>query len=312
MATAASFRLTRYFALASVIAFGVVGLALYLLERAEGAFLSATQREQAAFFAQTQADFMSQQQAAARQNLLAEHEMGHVTLARVLANATWQAHFAPLVARGQTLPVEKCRALPAASRAACFAQLGETIRSFPGFKEAHQAVSAMMRGSSVFKVKVYDLRGHTIYSSELAQVGEDKADNKGWASAVKGKPATELVHRDKFSAFEGVVENRALIQSYVAAAAPGSDAIQGVFEIYSDVTGLLAQVDSFSARFAALTGTNQAKLEQALRDNERKVAEASRMHFTILAGLFVVLYLVLWVLVRNAQRIIDAREAPPE
>jgi hypothetical protein len=310
VATAASFRLTRYFAVAGVIAFGVVGIALYLLERAEGAFLRATQREQAAFFAQTQADFMTQQQAAARQNLLAEHEMGHVTLARVLANATWESRFAPLVARAQRLPADECRQLPAAERAPCFAKIGAAIQSLPGFNEAHQAVSAMMRGSSVFKVKVYDLRGLTVYSSELAQVGEDKADNKGWAAAMSGQAATELVHRDKFSAFEGVVENRDLIQSYVPATGPGSDRIQGVFEIYSDVTALLAQVQSFSARFAAMTGTNQAKLEQALRDNENKVAEASRVHFTILAGLFVVLYLVLWVLVRNAQRTVDAREKP--
>jgi hypothetical protein len=310
VATAASFRLTRYFAFASLIAFGVVGLALYLLERAETAFLQATQREQAAFFAQAQAEFMSQQQAAARHNMLAEHESGHVALARVLANATWDNRFAPLVARAQALPIEECRALPAASRAPCFAQLGAKIQSFPGFGGAHEAVRAMMRGSSVFKVKVYDLRGVTIYSSELAQVGEDKAGNKGWASAAAGKPASELVHRDKFSAFEGVVENRDLIQSYVPATAPGDDRIQGVFEIYSDVTAVLKQVDSFTARFAALTGANQAKLEQALRDNERKVAEASRMHFTILAGLFVVLYMVLWVLVRNAQRLLDAHQPP--
>ena len=278
MATAPSFRLTRYFTLASLVAFAIVAAALYILERSESRFIERVQREQAAFFAKVQADFIAQQQAAARRNLLTEHEAGHLTLARVLANATWERHFA-------RPPYDIAR--------------------------ADAAVNALMRGTAVFKVKVYDLKGMTVYSSERAQIGEDKSGNVGWAAAVRGRPATELVHRDRFSAFEGEVENRDLVQSYIPVV--GADGkVMGVFEIYSDVTALLAKIQAISGQFAAIAADNQGKLEAGARENESKVASSTALHFAILAGLLALLYLTLWLLVRNAQRILDGQQQARE
>lgn len=158
---------------------------------------------------------------------------------------------------------------------------------------------------TVFKIKVYDLRGLTVYSSESGQIGEDKANNTGWQSAAAGKAASELVHRNRFSAFEGEVEDRDLIQSYVPVVAPDG-AVKGVFEIYSDVTPLLQQIDAASARVADAIASNQARVEEAAARNQRTVETGSTRLLLIIGGLLAFIYAALLFLVRNGQRIIDA------
>lgn len=302
------FRLTRYFTLTSLVAFAAFAVALYHLERAEETFLEQVQGEQGRFYARAQAELVGAQRKAALANLLTAHEAGHITLATVLANALWDSHFVPLVAAAQRLPIDHCRLLggPAdQGRRECFAVVGKQIRSTPGFAGVDAAVHAMMRNSLVFKIKVYDPRGITVYSSELAQIGEDKATNKGWLSAIEGKRASELVHRDRFSAFEGVVENRDLIQSYLPVPSRDGKAIAAVFEIYSDVTPLLRQIEDFSAQMGRLVAENEARVEASRQENLRKVYANSNEHLAILGGLMVLLYLALLVLVRYGQRIID-------
>ena len=75
-------------------------------------------------------------------------------------------------------------------------------------------------------------------------MGDDKSDNAGYISASTGSVASELTHRDNFSAFEQVVENRDVLASYIAIRADAKSPIEGVFELYVDVTPLLATIES--------------------------------------------------------------------
>jgi signal transduction histidine kinase len=307
------FQLTRYFTAASLAAFVVLAIALVLLELGEQRLFASAQREQGSFLAKVQAQLLQEQKAAGRANLIAVHEAGHETLAHVFANALWDSHFAPLVARAQAIPVERCRATAAdvqpagAAEAlrACATALGREVTALPGFAAIDAPVRALMRHTNVFKIKVYDLRGLTVYSSELAQIGEDKADNHGWRSAAAGKTASELVHRNRFSAFEGEVEDRDLIQSYIPVEMPGGG-VGGVFEIYSDVTPLLQQLDAAAARMAQVTTRNQEQMQQGARGYQHTMEMASTRLLLVTGALLVAVYVALLYLVRNAQRIIDA------
>lgn len=316
------FHLMSYFTLTSLIAFTVVVFTLYVLQNKEEAFFEQVEAERAVAFANAQRELSMQQEATAREGLLAVHEAGHVNLTRVLANTLWRGSIAPVMAHAQQIPTDHCRVLPAnedagrggslSARRSCFAEIGRRITALPGFASLDARAHATVQASTVFKIKVFDLRGITIYSSEHSQIGEDKSDNLGWKTAVKGQPASELTHRDRFSAFEGVVENRDLISSYVPVRVPGENEIVGVFEIYSDVTPFLNQINDASTKVRQMTAANQEKVERAAATNQAKVSSSSIDFLTTVGGMLTLLYASLWLLVRNGQRIIDEQRRAQE
>ena len=313
---ASGFRLVRYFTLASLAAFLLVAVPLMYLGRVGEDFFGHVMLEQSAFFIRVQDDFARQQEEIARRDLLAIHEAGNVDLSQLFANALWDRDFAPLVAKAQRFDVERCRAIanvanaegkavPPAEKTACYAGIGRDIVALPEFRGIDAKVLATMKKSSVFKIKVYDLRGITVYSSDHKQIGEDKYANPGWQSAKAGKPASALTHRDTFGAFEGVVENRDLIETYIPATAPRGTEIVGVFEVYSDVTAFLDQIKNTSALIQKVRAANLEQMDQAVAANKASADNYANLLLAVIPGLLALLYGALYLIVRNGQRIID-------
>lgn len=318
------FKLVRYFTLASVGMFILMALAFILIEQGQREFFKQVQVEQGGFFKSVQDAFALQQEENARRDLLVIHESGNVNLTRLFANALWERDFAPFVAKAQSIPAEPCRAIadvpgkdgkPVASeeKKACYADIGARLQALREFKEIDAKVFDSMKKSTVFKVKVFDLRGITVYSSEHKQMGEDKSNNAGWrGAAIEGKPKSELTHRDKFSAFEGVVENRDLISSYLPVLAPGTDRIVGVFEVYSDVTPFLAQIKLSGEETRKAAARNQAKVAQEAEKNQAQVEDTSSRGVLIVLALLVVLFASLYAIVNRADRIIVRQDKERE
>lgn len=117
----------------------------------------------------------------------------------------------------------------------------DAIRAHPETARLRQAVFEQMQGLSVIKVKIYSLEGMTVFSTQESQIGEDKSENAGFLAALAGSFASELTHRDTFSAFEGEIEDRDVISSYIPIR-HGDSAVEGVFEVYDDVTPLLENI----------------------------------------------------------------------
>lgn len=157
--------------------------------------------------------------------LVHTQEEANVNLTRVFSNSLWQSDFGPFVGAMQGRPAAE-------------------LKKAPQIAELHRKVLALMRGSTTFKVKVYDMKGMTVYSTELAQIGEDKSANAGVVAAWKGATTSELVHRQAFSTLEGEVQNRDLIQSYIPQYDPATGKVVGAFEVYTDVTPLLAEISN--------------------------------------------------------------------
>jgi signal transduction histidine kinase len=119
----------------------------------------------------------------------------------------------------------------------------DALKQDPDMPALKTAVQNLVKGLTVVKIKVFNLDGLTVFSSEEKQIGEDKKNNAGFRSAHAGVPASELTHRDTFSAFEGTVEDRDVISSYIPIRNPRSGTLEGVVEVYDDVTPFLRQIN---------------------------------------------------------------------
>src|SRR5262249_34948324 len=130
-----------------------------------------------------------------RSNLMHLGEKNNVALTQAFSNSLWW-QFAPFFTTVSGFS-------------------GDQLRAHPETTRLQQAVLAVMDGLVVVKVKVYNLEGLTVFSTQASQMGEDKRTNAGFLTARAGKVASELTHRDTFSAFEQIIEHRDVLSSYI-------------------------------------------------------------------------------------------------
>ena len=114
-------------------------------------------------------------------------------------------------------------------------------------------VESQTRGLSLVKIKVYNLDGMTIFSTDPQQIGRDKSQSTGFQTAMAGKVKTELDHRDTFQAIGGEIADRNLLSSYVPIL-DNSGQLQGVFELYNDVTPLVEKISRTRFQIIAIVG----------------------------------------------------------
>ena len=111
----------------------------------------------------------------------------------------------------------------------------------------------LIEDSDIAKVKIYALNGLTVFSTDVAQIGENKWGNAGFQRALRGEVASELTHRDQFSAFDGVRSNLDLVSSYLPVYENGQ--IVAIFELYQVVTNLMDEIKRGRLTIAALVGS---------------------------------------------------------
>lgn len=109
-----------------------------------------------------------------------------------------------------------------------------------------------MAGLNVVKVKIYNLEGVTIFSTELRQIGEDKKSNPGFLAARDGQAISNLTYRNDIYDFEKIVSERDLLSTYIPMTiGEDSKEVVAVFELYSDVTLLVDNINKTLMRIVA-------------------------------------------------------------
>jgi diguanylate cyclase (GGDEF)-like protein len=119
---------------------------------------------------------------------------------------------------------------------------GDALRARPETAEIDRQLRQITNGLPVLKVKIFDLNGLTIYSSQFAQIGESRSPNPGFLEAARAaKPASKMSFRGSFSAFSGVLANVDLAESYVPII-DDAGKVRSVFELYTDITPHVASM----------------------------------------------------------------------
>lgn len=101
----------------------------------------------------------------------------------------------------------------------------------------------LISGSDVIKVKLYNHEGLTVFNTDLEQLSENVSDNPGFQVAMAGGVATVFRQRDVFIAYDGKRHNVNFIASYVPLRDESGE-VNGVFEIYREVSPLVARVEN--------------------------------------------------------------------
>ena len=193
-------------------------------------------------------------------DLFALGEKTNVALAQSIGNIIW-IRYAPYLTDTASLNAQQ-------------------LRDRPQTTLLNEAIARKVRSLTVVKVKIYDLTGRTVFSTDKSQIGQDKSKSENFIAAKSGQVVTKLDHRDTFKAFSGSnLSDRQILSSYVPIYSQDDDReIVGVFELYSDVTPLVEQIGQ----------------------NQRNIILGT-------TSVFGLLYLVLFLIVRRADRIINTQ-----
>ena len=167
----------------------------------------------------------------ARDHVLDQGTKANADLATVFANGAWIEHGGDIRSAAALAPDE----LPSSDAVA----------------NLRVHTLEYMRGTAVVKIKLYNLDGLTLFSTDPKQIGSMASGNDGIRAASAGRIASTLTHRDTFDAFEGTLENRDVLASYVPMRATAGGRVEAVLEIYSDVTDMLATLQRSQWRVGA-------------------------------------------------------------
>lgn len=94
----------------------------------------------------------------------------------------------------------------------------------------------------VARINIYSMDGTVVYSTRNKKIVRDR-DNRGFISAIAGKVFSKLEYRDIFTLFDKESELDNLVESYLPVRAHEDSPILGVFEIYTDVSPIVKEIE---------------------------------------------------------------------
>lgn len=119
----------------------------------------------------------------------------------------------------------------------------EELRNAFYLETLTKTAQTQMEGLSVVKVKVFNLNGIIMFSTDRQDIGEIRENIKGFEGAKQGQFITQLTTKDNYADFSNNIQDREVLSTYLPIQNQSNgEKIEGVFEIYSDVTPLVNKI----------------------------------------------------------------------
>jgi signal transduction histidine kinase/DNA-binding response OmpR family regulator len=184
-------------------------------------------------------------------------EAHNIALAQSFANTMWPS-FSSYVASASVLD-------------------GEQLQNRPESQILRKVVNEALVGLPGLDVKIYDLKGYTIYSSEPGQIDENIGDNRGYLIAVQqGEPTSRITVGAADNTLEGTGRGRDMVMSYIPIRR-NDGSVVGVFELTTDVTAFHDDVERDTAGIVVILlltgGTIFAVVFMIVRRAERTIKQ---------------------------------------
>lgn len=118
----------------------------------------------------------------------------------------------------------------------------DSLLAHPSQKIISEIVYGHARNTSTLKIKLYDLNGVTLFSTDEKQIGQDRSAYPGIVYVMgEHAPISDLTHKDTFSSFEDKVLKVDLIATYIPVFGALGDMIM-IAEIYVDVSASIGRI----------------------------------------------------------------------
>lgn len=296
--------------LASLAVFLLFAVLLQQLEVLRRQGLHDIQQEENRAIAELQADLVRLSGEVVRRDMVAQHQQASLAAARLLVNLVWEDALRQYMVQVQALSAPACPAHdPAATpaderrRQLCFRDFGRRLTQLPGFAAVDQRIRRALFDTRTLRLKVFDARGLTVYSTDAAQIGEDRAFSPGWRSAaLDGVPYSRLTSPDEAHGPFSRPERRELLTSHLPLRAGGQAQPAGVIESHTDASGFLQRL-SLSALEVEERARQRGHTMSARLDEMRGALDRSGLRITL--GMLLLTggaYVALLVIVRRAER----------
>lgn len=155
--------------------------------------------------------------------LIAQAEQNNVATAQLLANAIQANNEAALLDLAAVDPAQ--------------------LPDHPAVGNLRTQVESITRDAALWKIKIFDRDGDIIFSTRTIEIGENEGKGKGVTTALQDQVFSKMVMRHGTNT-EGATVDLDLVESYVPISPQqGEIAALGAFEIYTDVTELVADID---------------------------------------------------------------------